>query len=217
MLSERFEKIHELCEGHDISLGELDRAMGEDGAPLITMVLCVPFLFPVPLPGLSTAFGLFIMFLEVRTFYKVPPPLPRFLGKRRVSRETISKLSIHARDLVRKVEHIFVPRLPLLTEGWGRKLLSASMILACVALCLPIPPVIPLTNTIPAVAIVLLSIAMVFRDGLMALLGHLVHLAAWLYFWLVGGALYLVMAAIYEKLIIYYDKFVIYLDTLNLL
>ena len=200
LLSARFEKMHGLCNGDDISLHELDVAMGDDGAPLLTMILCIPFLFPVPLPGLSSIFGLAIIFLEVRTFFKEPPPLPSFVGRRRVRRETVEKLSRHARDAALKIEHALFPRLRLLTEGAGRWFLSASTILAAVALCLPFPPVIPLTNTIPALAIIMLAAAMVFRDGLLALLGHAFHISAWLYFWLVGEALYLVLAAIYRRL-----------------
>lgn len=206
--------MHELCNGHDISLEELDRALGEDGAPLLTMLLCVPFLFPMPLPGLSSIFGLAIIFLEVRTFFREPPPLPAFVGRRRVRRDTVEKLSRYARDAALKIEHTLVPRLPLLTEGLGRRFLSTSIILASVALCLPFPPVIPLTNTIPAVAIMLLSAAMVFRDGLLALAGHLVHLGAWVYFWLIGGALFLVLQALYERVAPFLEPFLLRLGVL---
>jgi hypothetical protein len=200
VLSARFAKMHELCDGHDISLHELDRALGEDGAPLLTILLCVPFLFPMPLPGFSSVFATVIIFLEARTFFREPPALPGFVGRRRVSRDFVEKLSRRAKDASLKVEHAFTPRLGLLTEGLGRRLLSVSVIFAAIALFLPIPPVIPLTNTIPALAIMLLSAAMIFKDGVLAILGHLVHLGAWVYFWLIGGALVLLAQAAHEKL-----------------
>jgi hypothetical protein len=49
-------------------------------------------------------------------------------------------------------------------------------------LCLPLPPLIPLSNTIPALSILLLTAGMVERDGLLVLLGYVTNLAAWLYF-----------------------------------
>jgi hypothetical protein len=54
------------------------------------------------------------------------------------------------------------------------------------ALMAPLP-LIPLANTLPAVAIILLCIGMAERDGVLLLLGHLVALISLLY---VGALLY---------------------------
>ncbi len=198
MLSARFQKIHELCDGHDISLNELDVALGEDGAPLLTLLLCVPFLFPVPLPGLSSIFGFAIIFLEMRTFYAVPPPLPGFVGKRRISRILIERMSRRASDAIVRIEHVFFPRLERVTGGIGRRLVSVAIIVSAIGLSLPFPPVIPLTNTIPALAIILLSIGMIFRDGIVAVVGYSVAVFTWIYYVMVGGALFLVLEKIWE-------------------
>jgi hypothetical protein len=198
LLSARFQKIHELCDGHDISLNELDVALGEDGAPLLTLLLCVPFLFPVPLPGLSSIFGFAIIFLEMRTFYAVPPPLPGFVGKRRISRILIERMSRRASDAIVRIEHVFFPRLERVTGGIGRRLVSVAIIVSAIGLSLPFPPVIPLTNTIPALAIILLSIGMIFRDGIVAVVGYSVAVFTWIYYVMVGGALFLVLEKIWE-------------------
>lgn len=198
MLSARFQKIHELCVGHDMSLDELDVALGEDGAPLLTILLCIPFLFPVPLPGLSFVFGCAIIFLEMRTFFTVPPPLPTFLGRRRVSRALIERLSRRASDALVRIEHVFFPRLEGVTQGIGRRMVSLAIIVSAIGLSLPFPPVIPLTNTFPALAIILLSIGMIFRDGLVACIGYFVAVFTWVYYVLMGGALFLVLEKIWE-------------------
>jgi len=198
LLSARFQKIHELCVGNDMSLNELDVALGEDGAPLLTILLCIPFLFPVPLPGLSSIFGFAIIFLEMRTFYAVPPPLPEFVGKRRISRSLIERLSRHASGGLVRIEHIFFPRLAKITQGFGRRLVSVAIIVSAIGLSLPFPPVIPLTNTIPALAIILLSIGMIFRDGIVAVVGYSVAVFTWIYYIMVGGALFLMLEKIWE-------------------
>lgn len=198
MLSARFSSLMELCKESSISLHDLDRSLGEDGAPLFIIILCFPFFLPMPLPGVSTAFGMAIIFLEARTYFKTPPPLPRFIGQRHLSKDFVEKLSQKGQVFFSKIEHIFAPRLALLTEGPGRFILSTAVVLSAIGLSLPFPPVIPFTNTLPAIAIVFLSAAMVFRDGLLAIIGHIVHICTWTYYAFVGGALFLAIERIFE-------------------
>ena len=49
-------------------------------------------------------------------------------------------------------------------------------------LCLPLPPLIPFSNFIPALSIVLLTAGLMERDGLVVLIGYVVNIAAWIYF-----------------------------------
>ena len=54
------------------------------GLHLVIILLCLPFLIPVSVPGLSTVLGFIIAFLAVRLGFGVSKPLPRFLGQRRL-------------------------------------------------------------------------------------------------------------------------------------
>jgi len=56
-------------------------------------------------------------------------------------------------------------------------------------LLLPLPPLVPLSNTIPAVSVVLLTIGLIERDGVFVLAGYFVNIAAWIYFAMMGAAL----------------------------
>ena len=55
-------------------------------------------------------------------------------------------------------------------------------------LSLPLPPLIPFSNTIPAFAVLFLAAGMIERDGLLVLIGHCVNVAAWIYFSLMFAA-----------------------------
>ena len=50
-------------------------------------------------------------------------------------------------------------------------------------------PLIPLSNTIPAVSVVFLTAGMVERDGLLVAAGYVVNIGAWIYFALLSTGL----------------------------
>jgi len=47
---------------------------------------------------------------------------------------------------------------------------------------MPLPPLIPFSNTIPAVSVLLLTAGLMERDGLLVLFGHVANIGAWIYF-----------------------------------
>ena len=59
----------------------LDRTGGR-GIHLVIILLCLPFITPVPLPGVSTVFGAIILVLSLRQALQLPPRLPKFIGER---------------------------------------------------------------------------------------------------------------------------------------
>jgi hypothetical protein len=84
------------------------------------------------------------------------------------------------------------PRLLALT---GSTLVNSmhgvTMVLSVLLLMAPLP-FVPLANTLPAVAIILLCLGMAERDGVMLIGGYAVALVSAIY---VGGLLWLVMRA----------------------
>lgn len=66
MVSKRLEAIRNIDPDTSLTLRQIDEIFGEDGAPVTILFLCLPFLFPMPIPGISTAFGFAIILLTVR-------------------------------------------------------------------------------------------------------------------------------------------------------
>lgn len=187
MVSKRLEVIKSVDPESTLTLRHIDELFGEDGAPLTIIFLCIPFLFPMPIPGISTAFGFTIILLAIRIVWPRPLPLPRFADRITLNGKTVSSLAEKSHGYAVRVEKYLKPRAEFLTSGFSKGLASVGMILAAVALALPIPPVIPLTNTLPALAITLFSLGLLMRDGLMIVLGHVFHLTSWGYFISVAG------------------------------
>jgi hypothetical protein len=59
------------------------------------------------------------------------------------------------------------------------RLIGLGIVIPVLGLMLPLP--IPFSNSIPALAVVLLAIGMLEKDGLCVLLGHLTAVATWVY------------------------------------
>src|SRR6267378_3030381 len=78
--------------GSGITLNQLlDRTEGR-GIYLLIVVLSLPFVIPVSIPGFSIAFGAVITFLALRMALGLPPHLPKSLGERSFSPAIQKKL-----------------------------------------------------------------------------------------------------------------------------
>ena len=89
------------------TLNHLLEATGERGLQLVIVFMALPFCLPI-LPGVSTPFGLAIIFLGVRQMLNMPGRLPRFIGDREFRPETLSLSPIDGAFLCR-VKHDLVP------------------------------------------------------------------------------------------------------------
>ncbi|MCC7375055.1 MAG: exopolysaccharide biosynthesis protein [Verrucomicrobiales bacterium] len=139
---------------------------GGRGIFLVTILLCLPFITPIPLPGLSNVIGLALLVVAVRQFLGHPARLPRFLGARPWPAERMARVMKASLKFVGWLEKWVRPRrTQWLATTWavrGNALVFGVMALL---LALPIPPIMPFSNAFPAYAIILLSAALMEEDG----------------------------------------------------
>ncbi len=154
---------------------------------LLLILLALPFITPIPLPGLSTPFGLAITFIAFRLVLGQRPWLPMRLQRRELPAGFFTKLFAVAAWVIRLLEKFLRPRLPAVTgSGLLLQLHALLILLAALTLLLPLP--IPFTNSFPAWAILLLAGGMLERDGGFILAGYVVFAAGVLYFVFLGEA-----------------------------
>jgi hypothetical protein len=189
-LSDDLRMILDHAAGKAISLGEIVGVLRGRGFDVLVIILALPFCQPIPLPGLSTPFGLALMFFGFRIALRQRPWLPAWILRRRISHETLTKLVKGALAVARRMEKVVHPRLrffknwPSFTFLNGLAIVSSSFLLM-----LPLP--IPFSNTIPAWAIVLLAAGMMEEDGAVIVAGYFMAGAAWTYLatlWWLGEA-----------------------------
>ena len=172
-----------LKEGRSLTLGEIETRLKGRGFALLIMLLSAPFL--VPLPGLSTPFGFAISIMGLRIAVGRKPWLPQFVLRRELSRKMLETTVGLLLKITRIMERVVKPRMHFLQRWPGMmNLIGLGIFMGGAILLLPLP--IPLSNTLPALSIVLLSAGMMERDGLVVLAGYvmgvigLAYLAVWL-------------------------------------
>jgi len=154
---------------------------------LLLILLALPFITPIPLPGLSTPFGLAIAFIALRLTLGQRPWLPMKLQRKELPPGFFGKVISVAAWVILRLEKLLRPQLaPLTGSGLLLQLHALVMLLAALTLLLPLP--IPFTNSFPAWAILLLAGGLLERDGVAVLLGYVVFAAGVLYFIFLGGA-----------------------------
>ena len=140
------------------------------GYTLLLALLALPFCTPIPLPGLSTPFGIVIALIGFRMSLREKPWVPdRFLNTE-LPPTFFPRLLAATRQLVRGMEFCLRPRWTWLLDTGVLHHVYGALIFVCGALLLlPLP--IPLTNTLPALTVLLLAAAMLERDGYFVVAG----------------------------------------------
>jgi hypothetical protein len=180
--------LRQRIEGQSITIGQLEQALKGRGFAMLLLFLALPFCF-IPLPGLSTPFGLAVFLIGIRIAAGLKPRLPEFILQKRLSPAGLEKVLDGSIRVVCALEKIVKPRMSFVRRRPGMlNLIGVSVASGGLLLLLPLP--IPFNNMIAAWAVVLLTAGMMERDGLLVLAGHVLTLAAWALIgavWLLGA------------------------------
>jgi hypothetical protein len=154
---------------------------------LLVLLLALPFITPIPLPGLSTPFGLAIALIALRLSLGQRPWLAMKLQRKVLPAGFFVRVFTLAEKVLRFLEKFLRPRLTFLSDTpLLVRLHAVLMLVAALALLLPLP--IPFTNSFPAWTILLLAAGLLERDGVFILSGYLVFIAGVFYFIFLGEA-----------------------------
>jgi hypothetical protein len=188
-LSEEINRLVAAFAERPVRLREILEMTRGRGYTLLVALLALPFCTPIPLPGLSTPFGVVIALIGLRLFFREKVRLPERLLDTEMSAKFFPEFLSATRRLVEWMEYFLKPRWTWLLDTDAFHHAYGAIILVCGALLLlPLP--IPLTNTLPALTVVLLAAAMLERDGYFVVAGLVMFLMALGYFGLLafGGA-----------------------------
>ncbi len=178
------------ADGRSLTLGELEEILQGRGFALFILLLSLPFCAPISIPGLSIPFGVVITFLGLRIVFGRKPELPKFILRKEIKYAVLEKIVNLGLRLCTRMEKIARPRMAFLRRWPGMiNLIGLGLASGGIQLLLPLPPLIPLSNTLPAISVVLLTAGLIERDGVFVLAGYFVNLGAWVYFALMFGVI----------------------------
>lgn len=155
---------------------------------LLMILLALPFLLPVAVPGLSTPFGFAVAGIAIQLAFGRMPWLPQRLLDRELPPGFFTKVVNVTAGVVKFLERAMRPRLLVVTgTRWLNGIHLLVIVLAGLLLSLPMP--IPFSNTFPGWTILLLAAGLMERDGWFVLAGYAVLAATAVFFVLLGGAI----------------------------
>jgi hypothetical protein len=159
--------------------------LGERGLLIFCMILTIPFLLPVSIPGTSTPFGLLIALNAIGLTLHKSPWLPARLMNRHIAMHQLVPMLEKGVQLFKRLERLIRPRLLPLTHRAtiGR---FNVMLLGFAGLLLTAPLPLPFSNTLPAYGVLLLAIGSLERDGYAVLAGYVMVLLTLVYLTTVG-------------------------------
>lgn len=178
----RLEEIAHDAPEDGITLDDFIEALSERafGVVLFALALpvCIPFLYVIPqlvaLPMIVLAGQMVAGFGE--------PWLPEKFADRRIAKSGLRRMARAGRRWFGWMEALARPRLLFLSGPVGERVTGGFFCLFCASVLVPLP----LTNSAPGVAIVVASLGLITRDGILILLG-LIWGTAWIAMLLIGG------------------------------
>lgn len=183
-LSEAIDRI----DGDTITLRQLLVLVGEHGMLFLCAMLTIPFLIPVSIPGVSTVFGAGIVLIALGITLNRLPWLPDRLMDRELDATKLKGILNRGLSVVARVEAYVKPRYSAITgTAVANRINGLAIVFAGVLLMAPLG-LVPFSNTLPAFAILLLSVGMAQRDGLVVIAGYVMILATLIYFGVLAWA-----------------------------
>lgn len=160
-----------------VSIGELEDALAERafGALLLILALpcCIPFLYGVP-----QAMSLPLVFVAAQIMFgRRKPWLPQGLRNRSFSTDGLRQMIDRAAPYLKGLEVISRSRFDWVTKGVAERLLGVLIMIFSMSIAVPFP----MTNTVPGLAVAIMALGFVEKDGLLLLLGSFIG-AAWIAF-----------------------------------
>lgn len=188
-LSNQLETLIEELPEHELSVKDLIDRCGQEGLLLLSALLTLIFLIPVSLPGVSTVFGAVILLVGISRLRNGPLWLPARVKKKTVTVEKLRPALERGLKWVRRLEKVSrSQRLPALADNRVAAMVNnLAFVIAALMLMAPFG-FVPLSNTLPGIALLFFAVGLAQRDGIAIVLGHLSNIATATYFGvLIGG------------------------------
>lgn len=154
--------------GKEISFGEIRDSLGGRAFSGLMLIFVLPNLIPLPIPGMSTILGTPLVILSFQFMRgRKSPWFPKWLKNKTISKKKLESSLNYIIPCIKKFEIIFSPKLTFLVESPMERVLAGFCMIAAIIMALPIP----LANWLPALSIFVMSLSILERDGVLAIVG----------------------------------------------
>ncbi len=173
-LSQAFRRFVDDLKAPDSALSEIVAALGQRSLLVALIIFSLPNCIPAP-PAVGSIFALPVVIVawQILRGYK-ELRLPRGLARRRVAAKHLRWLANKGMKPLIAIERRCRRRLPSLTTPRAERLIAAWILILALVVLFPGP----MTNFLPAIAIVIIAMGFMARDGAVVLGGSLFGIVA---------------------------------------
>ncbi|MEH6565239.1 MAG: exopolysaccharide biosynthesis protein [Halopseudomonas sp.] len=161
-----------------LSMRQVVESMGSRSfGPLLLLIGMTLFSPLSGIPGMAIFAGFFVMLIAVqmllgrKSFW-----LPAFILDRSVPQDKLSKAINWVKPIARRIDNLIKPRLNFMLHPSSTYLIAGLCV--TVAACLPFLELVPFSSSIVGLALAILGLALVARDGLLVLIAVVCIVAA---------------------------------------
>ena len=187
--SELLENLAKEHKRNKISIGEIKNALHERGFGILFLVFSLPLIVPLPVPtGMGTALSIPLVYFSFQFMMNVDSPwLPKWLLDKEFRISTFRRIIEKTVPYLKFVEKLLKRRVLSISNSRRAEIFIGIFILL---LQIPVALPFPLSNVLPAISIVIISLGMLEKDGLMILIGLIAGLFAWIVLFFIAYAVY---------------------------
>ena len=172
-LQDHLARIGEAAVGDDrLTLEEVLEAMENVSFGALLLVAGLVTLVPIigDIPGVPTTMGVLVVLGSAQLLAgRETMWLPRWLRERGVKGSTVVKVTDRVQPVARAIDRVLRPRLELFVEGAATRVIAGLTLL--LGAVMPVMEFIPFSANLAGVVLTTLGLALMVRDGLLALLG----------------------------------------------
>lgn len=165
-----------------ITIAALLEALQGRAYGALMLVFAFPNILPTP-PGTAGVLGLPLLILTAQMMMGRKPWLPAFIANRSLSRQAFDTIILHATPWLKRAEKLLRARLAPLTSATAQRVIGGICLFVTMVLVLPIP----FGNMAPAIAICIIGMGVLERDGI----------------WVIGGILAATLAVAFVGSVAY--------------
>jgi hypothetical protein len=153
----------------EITLGRIVEHVEGEAILILCLISILPFMQPIPIPGLSSILGLIVLMQGMGLMLKSRPVLTKRMKSLVIPPEKfeiIYKAAVKFSNFTSKISAF---KHPITNTRGSHILCGLAIILSSAFLSLPLP--IPFSNLIPALSIFLICLGLLEEDILLILMG----------------------------------------------
>jgi len=151
-----------------VALKEVLRGMGDRAFGPALLICAIPEALPLPVAGFSAIIGIPLMLISGQLFLGFKRVwLPRWIAKRSFKRKFLEQAIYKMLHYLKKIERLVRPRWYFMSSSLVNRFLGLLLLILGIVIALPIP----FGNFLPALAVLIISLGIIEKDGLVIAIG----------------------------------------------